>query len=80
MRTLTGTIQLVQESRFRLVTETGQSKLFVLSHAAALAPEDLPPLQRAQARVTVSFTPARGLYADIAHRIREADSPTGDAR
>lgn len=67
MQTLTGVITVVQETRFRLVTDQGQGKLFLLSHDAPLDPQDLPDLQRRRTRVTVHFIDADGLVAGIAH-------------
>ena len=65
MPTATGTILLVQESRFRLLAEDGRGMSFLLAHDAALEPQDLPAL--AHRRVRVDYRRAPGLMAAIAH-------------
>ncbi len=75
MKRVTGIITLVQEGRFRLETDDGRPKLFMLSHSASLEPQDLPPLQRNQARVTVEYEDAADLVAGIAHEVGLADEP-----
>jgi hypothetical protein len=67
MRRVTGVITTVQETRFRLVTDGGRGKLFLLSAGAPLEAQDLEDLQRAQTRVTVHFTDAREMIAGVAH-------------
>ncbi|WP_142848490.1 hypothetical protein [Telmatospirillum sp. J64-1] len=70
MPTLRGVITVVQEGRFRLAYADGRSKLFVLSSSAPVEPQDLPLLQRAQARVSVRYEEAEDLLAAIAHDLR----------
>ncbi|MGG5886598.1 hypothetical protein ACLF3G_05610 [Falsiroseomonas sp. HC035] len=65
MRTIVGTICIVQESRFRLLTAVGRGLHFVLAHNANLEPQDLPALAHRQVRV--DYEPAPGLRAHIAH-------------
>jgi len=72
MRTVSGIITAVQEGRFRLASREGQNKLFILSHKAPLAPQDLPPLQRDETEVTIHFEVASDLIAGIAHDITPA--------
>lgn len=72
MRTVSGIITSVQEGRFRLASREGQNRLFILSHKAALAPQDLPQLQRDETEVTIHFEDARDLIAGIAHVITAA--------
>lgn len=69
MGTADGIITLVQEGRFKLVTNDGHVMHFVLAHDAAAEPEDLPPLARAQTRVRVGYTRTDRLIAVVAHRI-----------
>ncbi|MGQ9365764.1 hypothetical protein [Azospirillum sp. ST 5-10] len=76
MQTATGTIVLVQEGRFRLATDGGPSRLFVLSHGADLEPQDLPALQHAQARVAVRYEDLGTLGAAVAHHV----TPLGRSR
>jgi hypothetical protein len=65
MRSIAGTILIVQESRFRLLTADGRGMHFLLAHNARLEPQDLPAL--AHRRVRVRYEPAPGLRAHIAH-------------
>lgn len=69
MRTLSGIVTVVQESRFQLVDDGGIGHLFVLSHGAAAEPSQLGDLQRRQARVRVSYQVASNMIANIAKRI-----------
>ena len=69
MREMTGIITVVQEGRFRLVTDEGQSTLFVLSPNARLEAQDLTSFQQAQRRVTVRYRDDRGRIAGLAHDI-----------
>jgi len=67
--TTTGRIVVVQEGRFRLITDRGQARLFLLAADAPLEPEDLPPLQHRQAQVRVTYDDAPGLRAGLARQI-----------
>ena len=69
MPTITGRIVVVQESRFRLINDAGQARLFLLAPNAPLEPEDLGPLQRRQAMVRVTYEDAPGLIAGVAQQI-----------
>jgi hypothetical protein len=60
---------VAQEGRFRLIGDNGHPMQFTLSHDADLEPQDLGPLQAAQARVTVHYDDSRSLIAGIVHRI-----------
>jgi hypothetical protein len=73
MQTRIGRVSLVQESRFQLVEDDGRSTLFVLSHAAAIEPQDLPALQRDSSRIAVRCDAAPGKVAQVAHAIRILD-------
>jgi hypothetical protein len=73
MASTRGVISLVQEGRFRLVTDGGQVLPFVLSHRAAAEPQDLPPLMRSGTRVRVDYSEARHLISGVAHRIVTED-------
>ena len=81
METADGVITVVQEGRFKLVTDTGRVIHFMLAHDAAIEPEDLPPLAQAQTRVRVAYTRPDHLIAALAHRLdtreREALETTG---
>ena len=75
---MTGVITIVQERRFKMEPEDGQPMLFVLSPSAPIEPQDLPGLQRSQARVTVRYEDAGDLIAGIVHDIGFARVPTAD--
>jgi hypothetical protein len=69
MRSMEGVVTIVQEGRFQLLDDAGVSHLFILDHSAPLEPEQLPPLQRDQNRVRVSYRPADGLLAHMAEKL-----------
>ncbi|MGG5811251.1 hypothetical protein [Falsiroseomonas sp. CW058] len=71
MQSITGTILLVQESRFRLLTGQGRAETFLLSHAAPIEPQDLTPL--AGRRVRVRCERAPGLLAFVARDLQLLD-------
>lgn len=72
MRTATGTILMVQESRFRLLTDDGKGLAFVLSSSAPFEPQDLAPLAGRRARV--QYRAASGLLAGEAHDLTLLDA------
>jgi hypothetical protein len=51
MESATGTILLVQESRFRILTEDGRGLAFVLSASAPIEPQDLAPVSGRRVRI-----------------------------
>jgi hypothetical protein len=57
MQTVSGTILLVQEGRFRLLTEDGRGLTFLLAHDAAIEPQDLPALTHRRVRVEYEDSP-----------------------
>ncbi len=69
MRTMSGVVTLVQESRFQLVDDGGIAHLFLLSHGAGAEPSQLGDLQRQQARVRVGFEVASNMIANVARTI-----------
>jgi hypothetical protein len=48
MPTVSGTVVIVQESRFQLALDSGGTRLFMLAHDAPVEPEQLVSLQREQ--------------------------------
>ena len=70
-----GVITVVQEQRFKLMSDDGAVRLFVLAHDAPLEAEDLQRLQRSQARVAVTYADAGDLVAGIARDVVVADRP-----
>jgi hypothetical protein len=73
MRTMSGRITVVQESRFRLLGDDGITRHFILAHDANLEPQDLGPLQQVQARVRVRCTEPQGILAILAHEVAVDD-------
>ncbi len=69
MDTMSGTMAIVQESRFTLINDEGAGHLFVLGHSSLAEPSQLAALQRRQARVRVSYTQAPDLIGLIAHQV-----------
>ncbi len=69
MKQISGVITAVQEGRFRLASHRGQNKLFVLSHKAPVAAQDLAPLQREEIDVTVHYDEAPDLIAGVVYDI-----------
>ncbi|MER2265949.1 hypothetical protein [Methylobacterium oxalidis] len=69
MPTMRGVVTIAQESRFQLTDEKGVSHLFLLSPHALAEDDDLEPLQREQARVRVTYEPARNILGYRARRI-----------
>lgn len=74
MPTMTGTVTIVQESRFQLTDEGGVSHLFMLGHGSMAEPAQLEPLQRTQARVRVTYIQPRNIIGMLAKSIEIADS------
>lgn len=64
MPVATGTILVVQETRFRLLAEDGRGMVFLLAHDAPLEPQDLPTLTHRRVRVSYEQSPT--LIAGIA--------------
>ena len=73
METAEGVITLVQEGRFKLVTDENQVLHFVLAHDAAIEAQDLPPLAQRQTRVRVVYTRPTHLTAVVAHTLSTLD-------
>ena len=69
MKTMVGTVLLVQEGRFQLRDEQGASHLFLLGHASLAETDQLPPLARRQARIRVSYKDADNIVGLIAKKI-----------
>jgi hypothetical protein len=69
MKVSTGTVLLIQESRFRLLRDDGRGLTLALSPSAAIEPQDLPPLLNQ--RVRVEWTHAPGLIAGSAHHVEQ---------
>lgn len=68
MPSVTGRILLVQESRFRLLTDDGRGMVFLLAYDAPLEPQDLPSLTHR--RVRVDYDESSKLVAGVAHDLQ----------
>lgn len=54
-RVLRGRLTLVQEERFRVVSEAGRAYLLVLAHDSAVSADDLREWYRSGSRVCVEY-------------------------
>ncbi|HEX5452326.1 MAG TPA: hypothetical protein VFX06_00920 [Stellaceae bacterium] len=69
MGSVAGTVNAVQEGRFQLVTDDGRVLQFMLSHRAAVEPQDLPQLQHRRARLRVDYRDSRHMISGVATRV-----------
>ena len=76
MGEISGVILVVQESRFKLADDESRLTSFILSHEAAIEPDDLLSILRSRERVTVRFENVEGQSAAIAHAIEDLASPS----
>jgi hypothetical protein len=72
--TVSGIVTVAQENRFQLALDGGGTRLFVVTHNAAIDPDQLAALQAQQAHVVVTFRPVDELIADEARAITELPS------
>ncbi len=70
--TATGVIQAVQEQRFRLMTDMGQSLLLTLHNLASI-PGGLGDLLKAQAQIRVEYDGSPNLTSGVARKIELVD-------
>ncbi len=70
MKSVTGSILLVQEGRFRLMTDDGRGFLLTLAHDAGIEPSDLERLHRENVRVEVEYEGDPNLVSGVARRVR----------
>lgn len=75
MKTVSGTIRLVQEHRFRLIGENGHDRLFILSHKAPVEWSDLEAMQQAENAVTVYYSEIDNMLAAEAHDVQLSAAP-----
>jgi hypothetical protein len=83
-RSARGRILLVQEQRFRLRTDDGNSYLLTLAHDANAGIEDLRRFMQARIPVTVEYGGEPGLASAAAYKVSpapsDADEPGGAER
>ena len=70
VKTAHGYIIVVQEDRFRLMTDSGQGFLLTLAHDARTSAADLCRIQGTHAHVAITYTGEPNLASGIAHAIR----------
>lgn len=78
MHEISGTIEIVQESRFRLREDSGRWWLMILAHQAAIEPQDLSELCRERVSVRVRYEPCDRQIAAVAHEIVRGDGVPRD--
>ena len=64
-----GHISVVQEERFRLITDEGAGLLLTLSHKANASPDDLCRYHEQKAHVRVDYDGEPNFASGIAHRV-----------
>jgi hypothetical protein len=69
MKAVHGRISVMQEQRFRLTTDTGQSLLFTLAHDAHVDVADVNRFRIAQMPVVVKYEGEPGLASAVARRV-----------
>jgi len=65
-----GTIAVVQEQRFRLITDTGQGLLLTLAHDAPLESSDLRHMHDANMHVIVEYEGEPNMDSGVARSIK----------
>jgi hypothetical protein len=68
----TGHISVVQEERFRLITDDGAGLLLTLSRKANASPDDLCKFHQANTRVRVEYEGEPNMPSGIARRVARA--------
>ena len=69
-----GTIAVVQEQRFRLITDAGQGLLLTLAYDAPLDDKDLHVLHDANRHVVVEYEGEPNLDSGVAHSVKAEQS------
>lgn len=70
---VTGRITVVQEQRFRLVSDGGQGMLFTLAHDASVDAADLHRFHEQDARVRIEYTGEPNLASGCVHGVRTVE-------
>lgn len=71
-QTVRGRITIVQEERFRMITEGGQGFLFTLGNSIRSSADDLRRFRDAQTPVVVEYSGEPNLSTGVAHAVRAA--------
>jgi hypothetical protein len=69
-RTVQGKIAIVQEQRFRLMSDGGQTLLFTLAESAPLEGSDLQRFHQQGARVQVEYAGEPNVNTGVAYRVQ----------
>jgi hypothetical protein len=69
-QTAAGHITVVQEQRFRLVTDTGQGLLLTLAHNAPVGENDLQRWHQTKTHVAVTYEGQPNFASGIAHAVK----------
>jgi hypothetical protein len=72
-RVARGHILLVQEGRFRLLTDEGKGLLLTLSHDANATIADLQRYHREHRHVTVEYSGEANLASGAAHNVTQSE-------
>jgi hypothetical protein len=72
-----GWIDIVEEERFRLITDTGQGLLLTLAKGAPLEGRGLQDLHRANAHVRVEYEGEPNLESGVARDVRAITGVSG---
>jgi hypothetical protein len=72
-KNVSGHINVVQEARFRLITDDGAGLLLTLGQHAGASPEDLHRYQRDNVRVVVDYVGEPNLVSGVALRVVNCD-------
>ena len=67
-----GKIAVVQEERFRLITDQGQGMVLTLSKKAHATPEDLWRYHRQASHVAVDYSGEPSTETGVASQVRQA--------
>lgn len=68
MKVLEGRINLVQEERFRLITETGRAYLLVLAYNSSVTADALEQWRRSGSWICVEYEGEPNMESGVAHR------------
>jgi hypothetical protein len=71
LETVTGKIAVLQEARFRLITDEGQGLILTLSRSASVTPEQLWEFHRRGARVLVEYHGTPSTETGVATAVQE---------
>jgi len=71
-RVLAGYVTVVQEQRFRLLTDNGRACLFTLGRKSSLQPAALRRIQKSRSRIWIDYSGEPNTASAVVHEIRSA--------